>query len=305
MKERAKNLLKFLLRIGLSLGLLAWFFTRIDPEGFVLSLKGISRAAFLLAFSMYLLSQVISSIRWYVLSRALGFPGGLITYLRYYFVGMYFNLFLPTGVGGDFFKIMYLTKERHERLAATYSIILDRGLGLSAMFFLGGLAAALFHPALPKNLSLVLKGISFCIVVLPLMIALLYKIKPGYLHRLISGHEKLFIFIRRPGSILLGFFFSILLQALGMDAVAVLGHGMGLGIETSYYFSVFPLVALAIIIPISFNGIGVREGGFIYFLGLRGIPQEKALTLSLSFFGIQVISSLIGGIVYGLGLHKR
>ncbi|MBW1720161.1 MAG: UPF0104 family protein, partial [Deltaproteobacteria bacterium] len=52
-------------------------------------------------------------------------------------------------------------------------------------------------------------------------------------------------------------------------------------------------------------GIGIREGGFIYFLGLKGISTEKALTLSLSFFAIQIVASLIGGLAYSFGFHKK
>lgn len=278
----------------------------MDSSALFSAFKAISLKAYLIAFLMYLLSQFISSLRWYIISKSLDFPGTFLKYLKYYFVGMYFNLFLPTGVGGDLLKILYLTKEKPQKLKATYTIIMDRALGLAAMFVLGGVSVHLIHHlTLPGHIALFLKSSAIIILLTMLMLKPLYFLLRTQFSDFVLKNETLFYFLKNTAPTINAFSLSLMLQALGMGAVAVLGNGMNLGIEPSYYFSVFPIVALAIILPISFNGIGVREGGFIYFLGLRGIPQEKALTLSLSFFSIQVISSLLGGLVYGLGLHKK
>ncbi len=90
-----------------------------------------------------------------------------------------------------------------------------------------------------------------------------------------------------------------------MGIIAILANEMRLPPHPAFYFAAFPLVALMILLPVSFNGIGVREGGFIYFLGLKGVQPEQALSLSLSFFAIQVAASLVGGIFYTLGWHKK
>ena len=113
------------------------------------------------------------------------------------------------------------------------------------------------------------------------------------------------VFWEKPKAMFAGLSLSFVLQALGMGAVALLANDMGLGPPVLFYFAAFPLVAILTVLPISFNGIGIREGGFIFFLGLKGISAEKALTLSLSFFAIQIASSLIGGLAYALGFHKK
>ncbi len=305
MSKRIKRLSKFLFRVGVSIALFFWLFTRMDSSALFSAFKAISLKAYLIAFLMYLLSQFISSLRWFIISKSLDFPGTFLKYLKYYFVGMYFNLFLPTGVGGDLLKILYLTKEKPQKLKATYTIIMDRTLGLAAMFVLGGISIYFIHQTLPDHIALFLKSSAIIILLTILTLRPLYYLLRTLFSDFVLKNETLFYFLKNTTPTISAFSLSLMLQALGMGAVAILGNGMNLGIESSYYFSVFPIVALAIILPISFNGIGVREGGFIYFLGLRGIPQEKALTLSLSFFSIQVISSLLGGLVYGLGLHKK
>ena len=293
MSRRLKGVAKSFLRAGVSLTLFAWLLSQQDRGQLLAALKAMSPEAFLPAFSMYLFSQVVSARRWQIISRSLGFQGNFLTYLKYYFVGMYFNLFLPTGVGGDFLKVIYLTRDRPEKLKATYTVLIDRALGVGAMIGIGGLATFFLTSPLPHHFTLFLQGVGASV-----LMALA-------LSRAISPLKGFLSILEKPNTLKVAFLYSITIQGLGMGSIAVLGHGMGLDVEISYYFAMFPLVALAILLPISFNGIGVREGGFIYFMGLRGIPQEKALTLSLWFFGIQVVSSLVGGAVYGLGLHRN
>ena len=90
-----------------------------------------------------------------------------------------------------------------------------------------------------------------------------------------------------------------------MGAVALLGAGIGIKLPLPFYFVSLPLVILITLIPISFNGIGVREGAFIYFFGLKGVGAEPALGLGLLFFSVQVALSLIGGMAYAAGLHRQ
>ena len=304
MSRRLKGVAKSFLRVGVSLTLFAWLMSQQDRGQLLAALKAMSPEAFLPAFFMYLFSQVVSARRWQIISRSLGFQGDFLTYLKYYFVGMYFNLFLPTGVGGDFLKVIYLTRDRPEKLKATYTVLIDRAIGVGAMIGIGGLATFFLTSPLPHHFTLFLQGVGASVLMALALSRTIHSMAtkrintPSPLKGFLSVLEK-------PNTLKVIFLYSITIQGLGMGSIAVLGHGMGLDVEIGYYFAMFPLVALAILLPISFNGIGVREGGFIYFMGLRGIPQEKALILSLWFFGIQVVSSLVGGAVYGLGLHKK
>ena len=305
MRAKTAALLRFCLRLGLSAALLAWLFSDTEPKALLRAAGAMDPAAAGLALALYLLSQVISSVRWRILARALGFGGRWLTYLGYYFVGMYFNLFLPTGVGGDLLKITYLTQGRPMRTMAAGSILMDRILGLAGMFTLGGCAALFFTRGLPAEMRHVLLlggalGVlsPFLLPLLPRLVQMSHR-SPG--ERLSS----LLGLLSNRGAILSGYSLSVVLQALCMGAVAVLGQGMGIRVEPGFYYAAFPIVALAILLPVSFNGIGVREGGFILLLGLRGVPRESALTLSLAFFTVQVISSLMGGLAYAAGLHRR
>ena len=79
---------------------------------------------------------------------------------------------------------------------------------------------------------------------------------------------------------------------------------MGIHVSPVFYFAALPIINIMTMVPITFSGIGVREGAFVYFLGLKGIEPEPALALGLLFFSIQVATGLVGGVAYAFGVHR-
>jgi uncharacterized membrane protein YbhN (UPF0104 family) len=304
-KAKLRATMKFLLRMGLSVCLLAWLILRTNPHDLLAAFLDLSFFAWAVAFLMYLASQVISSIRWYFLAHALDFTGPWSAYFRYYFVGMYFNLFLPTCVGGDVLKMHFISRGEPKKLRATYSVVADRLFGLAAMLLLGAGAVLIGHGILPHYFEHLLCITGICIIVSVFGLPLAYKLLGSAWPEIRKRLAVFLVFWEKPKALFAGLSLSLILQALGIGAVTLLAKDMGLSPPAAFYFAAFPLVAVLTILPISFNGIGIREGGFIYFLGLKGISAEKALTLSLSFFAIQIAASLIGGLAYAFGLHKK
>jgi uncharacterized membrane protein YbhN (UPF0104 family) len=295
----------WLARLCVSAGLVWWLFSRFELSGIIASFQELSFLVWLIASLMYLVAQVLSSIRWFILSGALSFSGPWHTYLVFYFVGMYFNLFLPTSVGGDVLKIHFLSRDSGRRLMAAWSVVGDRIFGLLAMVLLGAGAAGLSPDILPGHFITVLwiGGIvAVCgLIGLPFAQRILEGLWPRLAERL-SGALLLW---QMPRKILMVLGLSFCLQTLGMGAVALLGGGIGIEIPLLFYFVSLPLINIATAIPISLSGIGVREGSFVYFLGIKGVQPEQALCLGILFFSIQVVTSLLGGVAYALGLHRR
>ncbi|MBW1965727.1 MAG: flippase-like domain-containing protein, partial [Deltaproteobacteria bacterium] len=285
--------------------LLVWLISKTNPDDLLEAILDLSFYAWAVAFLMYLASQVISSIRWYFVAHALDFSGPWSTYLKYYFVGLYFNLFLPTSLGGDVLKMHFISRGEPKKLRATYSLLADRLFGLAAMFLLGAGAVLIGHGILPHYFEYLLCVAGLCIIALLLGLPMAHKLLSSIWPKLGKRLAVLLVFWGKPKALFAALSLSLVLQVLGMGAVALLANDMGLNPPAAFYFAAFPLVAILTILPISFNGIGIREGGFIYFLGLKGISTEKALTLSLSFFAIQIVASLIGGLAYSFGFHKK
>ena len=96
---------------------------------------------------------------------------------------------------------------------------------------------------------------------------------------------------------------SFILQALGIEAVALLGSGLEIKAPiASILFRT--IVSIAVLIPISLNRIGIREKAFVYLLGLKGIPAAPALCLGLLFFAVLTTIRLLGGAAYVTGFHR-
>jgi len=288
-----------------SLGLLFFFFKTAEIDKLWDTFTKISPVFWFFSFLSVLILQFISTFRWELLGKCLGFHLGWKRYMIYYFVGMFFNLFLPTSIGGDVIKAVFLSKEEKGKLKAIYSILADRGLGLGGMFILGGIACIIDFDAVPYPYN-VITLVAAIVIIIALFIAPVFF---NFIADLIPRHREkikfLPIFWEHPGVILKATLLSIIIQLFANLCVWIISLGMGLKLSLTYYCIVYPLVSLLTLLPISLSGLGVREGGFIYFLGLQNVSAESALVLSLGSFIVQAAVCLIGGIVFTLGLHKK
>src|SRR5262245_56231685 len=110
------------------LGLLAW---RLEHDQLLQAFSGLNLRYWLLGGAVYIVAQVVSSLRWQLLSAPLGFVAPWWSYLSFYFIGMFFNLLLPTSVGGDVVRALYLSAGQPRRSQAVLSVLADRGTGLA------------------------------------------------------------------------------------------------------------------------------------------------------------------------------
>ncbi len=305
MRFTSNKRITFALRAGISILLLIGLLLKTDSTEIAHAFLEISPATWLITFILYLCSQFLSSFRWYLIAHAVGFKGKWNTYLGYYFVGMYFNLFMPSSIGGDVLKVLFLSREYKQKLKAAYTVLADRVFGLAAMFLLGSLAVIIAPDAIPMRLKLILIGTTFLVYISPFALIGLNNLIRKRWPEISQRVDITLQLLKNKQTVVFVLLISLLLQFIGMNILVILAKDMGLSPPPSFYYAIFPLVTLMTFLPISLNGIGIRETGFAYFLSLKDIPMEKALILSLSFFAIQVAAALVGGGAYIWGAHKR
>jgi len=80
--------------------------------------------------------------------------------------------------------------------------------------------------------------------------------------------------------------------------VALVARGLGVVLPLSVWFAVVPLVALAMVLPISIGGVGVREGGLAFLLAPAGVTAERAVAIGLLWFLTTIGGGLIGGLLF-------
>jgi uncharacterized membrane protein YbhN (UPF0104 family) len=91
---------------------------------------------------------------------------------------------------------------------------------------------------------------------------------------------------------------SLLVQMGGSVAVALIARALGVTLPLAVWFAVVPLVALAMVVPLSINGVGVREGGLALLLKPAGVSTDAAVAIGLLWFLATIITGLIGGVLF-------
>ncbi|MFM7150046.1 MAG: lysylphosphatidylglycerol synthase transmembrane domain-containing protein [Gemmataceae bacterium] len=291
-----KNLLRILGSVAL-IGLLAF---RLDWGQLSEAFLSLDYRMWLLALFVYIGAQFISSLRWQMLSEPLGFSLPFLHYVKLYFIGMFFNLLLPTSVGGDVARAWYLGAPLKRRGAALLSVLAERGSGL-AMLMLMALIAAFFVPfSLPPWIIGLLVGVGSVLMGGLLCLPMVRRMTrlPGVGNKILAVENLLRTYASRPGLIARAMFLSVLVQLASVTQMACIAQGLKLDIPFLFLAIVVPLVSLLTLLPVSLNGMGLREVGMVLLLAPIGITPAQAVTLSLLQFTTLLVASLIGALLY-------
>jgi glycosyltransferase 2 family protein len=315
-----KQWAKWLLRVAVSAAILGGLAAKTDWERLAATVRGLRWSAAAASFAVLLAAQVISAIRWRWLARPLGFDGPLRRYVGFYFVGMFFNLLLPTSVGGDAVRAIYLNAGSDRKMAAFLSVLLDRLSGLLVLLAVACVAAVVCPVPLPVWVKLSVASVAAAAVVgltlLPWATGVLARLDvtgEGAVHRLLdkvsrlaaSLREALGVYRRRPRLVVSSTALSALVQASSVLQVGLLGLAAGVDVPWAMYGVAAPMVALLTLLPVSLNGMGVREAGMVLFMAPAGVPAEAAVAVAFLWFGVQTAAGLLGAGVYLAGRFPR
>ena len=297
MPRRARNLLRSAwFKLALSAVLLALLFFKTDTGELRAALVHTRPGWLLLAFLGYELSQVMSAVRWYLLAQPLGFREPFTRVLAYYYSGMYLNLFAPSTVAGDIGRALYLAGGRGRRALALTSVIADRGIGFVALVWVGA-AAILLVPGYPLPRIIYLAAW----LVPPATLAS-WWLAPLFVIRFFSEGGRIRALVehdlapyRRDHRLLgVSFLLACTFHVVQITTQLFIAWAMGLAIPWTFILIFVPIVNIAGMLPISMSGIGVREGGYLYFLSLIGVDHEAAIALGLLSSAIVLITGLSG-----------
>jgi uncharacterized membrane protein YbhN (UPF0104 family) len=296
--------IKNLLRVAVSVLLLGWIGWQTDWPSVRRAFATLRGEFWLAALGLLLVSQVISSLRWRLFARSLRFEQSLPRMTGYYFIGMFFNLVLPTSVGGDVIRAWYLDGKSGRKLAAFASVFLDRLNGLFVLVALACTAVLLSPIALPSWIPISVVCIAgtgvLGVATLPLII------RSGRLPaKRVRQFQTMLHLLKSPRTLLTATLLSVLVQASSVGIVWLIGAGLQAPIPAAYYWILVPMVSLLTLLPVSVNGMGVREGGVVLFLTPLGIEHGTALTLAFLWFLVYAAGSLVGGVVYLAGAFPK
>ena len=285
----------FAIRGALGIAVVALLLRHYDARPVFHALARERLSYFIAAIVLYLGSQVMSAWRWHLLARLNGITGRFRESLAYYFVGMFTNLFVPGLVGGDAARALYLGR-RHQRLAeAIASVVADRGIGLLAVFwFAAGGALMLRTVKLPPSILHVTVSMGAAALAGWLTSPLLARLATNLGGRLGRLVEPILPYLRHPAALLPAIILSIILQAALAVCQYLLARGLGLETSLATFMLCVPIANVFASLPITLNGLGVREAAYLVLFGYAGLAKPDTIALGLLWFASTIIGGLTG-----------
>jgi len=304
---------KVLIRAGITLGLLAFLAYQMDLSKLWVILVSASPWLVLLGTLIHLFSVLLSVVRWRTILVNFDIHIDYSPLAKITFIGFFFNLFLPSGIGGDFFRAYYLSKRKDRGMSTTLTTtLLERSGGLCALLVIGTLFAA-FE-------DLRVEGVPLLYVFLVLITLYLLgnlMLFHAWIHRKLSSFLKkrnleqieakmelvysgLKALRGNRRSIVLALLLSLLIQLFTVVMVWIAALAIDIDAPFRVFMIFVPLINLSIMVPLTINGIGLRESLFYLLFSQIGLPVETAVSLSLVTFCIYLLTAIPGLIIYSL-----
>ncbi|TLX77696.1 flippase-like domain-containing protein [Labilibacter sediminis] len=296
-KQHAKKI-KLIAKIILSVAALYYVFSKIDLDETMNAIMGINIWFLILSVLVYSISQVVSAFRLNTFYKYVPVKISSISNIKLYWLGMFYNLFLPGGVGGDGYKVFLINKYHKssiKRLIGT--VFADRLSGLAVILvYLCALVYFIDYDLTsadtpPNGIKLINDILHWISPFLKYFIFLIPLIATGYYLylRLFSKHlTKAAVRV---------FTLSIIIQGLQMISAIIILKSMGTelaGRQDDYLF-LFLLSSIMSAIPISLGGLGLREVTFMFGSQYLGLNQDHAVALSIIFYMMSLFVSIFGG----------
>ncbi|MBU2677977.1 MAG: flippase-like domain-containing protein [Gammaproteobacteria bacterium] len=297
-------------KLLLGISLIAVLLNAVDVTALLERYRSINFGYLAAVFILPHVAMLLSTIKWQLLLNTLSIRIGLGRLFSLYMIGTFFSNFLPTMVGGDVYKSYALSRETGDTASVLAATFLERFIGLTALVSL--LPLVLFQDAVRSavpTLGLVVIGILASYLLLLALVASPMLDRFGALAPKQKIVQKVWNFVSKTHACIQRFggrrnalVRSFLLSLVFYIFVAGTAWSAAMSIEVQidflYLLAITPMVLLAAAAPISLNGLGIAEAGYVIFFQLIGVTAEDALGIALLLRMRLVVTALLGGIIF-------
>lgn len=304
---------QFGFKLTVTIALLALLLSRTDLHAIGTLFRSLQFPIFFGSIALYLVAQVLSTIRWRCLLRAEQIYLPFWRLILLYYEGMFFNLMLPTAIGGDLVRGYQVSRLTDRREASMASILVERLSGFVALSIIACIAVIPAHGRVGDPLIFWLTAASAAGMVAliasllsdrlqTLFFRLLHGVGLGRFHDAIHRlYEAIQQYWTHRRALLLALGLSLILQSLVITIFYLISLALNLSVPFFYFFLFVPLMSVISMLPISIAGLGLREGSAVYLFATVGLDAAGALSLSLLWFAVTALCSGLGGIVFLVG----
>jgi uncharacterized protein (TIRG00374 family) len=309
MGERMKNFkkLKLVIKISLSIILMCWLLHSLKWNEFLNCLGNMNTFCLMPAILCIFLAIAVSVLKWKALLDAQNIRLSFKKLWDIYWAGQFFNNFLPSSIGGDGLRILWINKEIKDPAGSSASVVIERVVATLALALLALMATSKTQ-ASDYKIDFIFYGL-VAISILLILVFLFFPINKGN-----KSKNKLLCFLTafaEHGEKLRNNYqalfkclsWSLVFQLLNIGVNLAIFKGLAINISYWDAIYIIPATAVAAMLPIGINGYGVRESAYIFLLSRLGIPMGKAFTASLIYAFAISFCSLWGGIVWLL--HEK
>ncbi len=317
MKAILKKIFSIFIRVAISIILLVFLFRQADDKSLLEAIRNVNKPLLLLAFLFFSLTYILGLLRWVMLLKAVKINLPIKRVITSFSGGIFFSLFLPSTIGGDFLRSVDLSMHTKKPKEVIATIFLDRLSGYIGLVFLALWAIFLGWKILEDSSVLIALGIIVGLLAVILLVFfnkfLFSKINrflkspnAGKIRDLISDlHEEIHLFRDKPQVVLKNILLSIVIQAVPPLTFYIIALSLGVKISLAYFFIFIPIIGAIILLPISIGGLGLRDASTIFFFAKVGVGKNLAFAMALLNFSFILLYGAVGGLIYVLTVHNR
>lgn len=321
MKDKTKDRLKTIIKIIISISLISYVIYSAGPYKIWNEIKNINLLFFLIVILITIVKVGVSAKKWQILLKAKGEIKDFLHVWKIYYIGTFFNLFLPTNVGGDVVKAHKMSKVSKNSIEAYSSVFMERFTGVIAIFGLAIVATTLYFSELPTDILFIIYVVFLPLIILSFLMiwkdSIVDKFKKlikrifknfnpfSIKEKLIKLYSSINLYTKKKKTIGYALIISFVFHTMLILTNYILALSIGIDIPIHYFFIFIPITAILLFLPISIRGFGVREVLYAYFFTQVGTTTAQAVSLSFLVQLLGIISSLIGGFIYLFSQTKK
>ena len=293
-------------------GLLCVLFRLVPLEQVGRQLGGARPGPLALVFALTFAAIVVCALKLYLLVRA-GAPGArFLGVLRAYYIGAFFNNFLPTSIGGDVVKVHRLSRQGVPLAHATASVVVERGAGAIVLIGAAGAVAALWGGLLERlDLAPARWPLAAFCAALFVALALVYALWRGRLKGWLEARREgrlagklygfvgsFYLFRNNPGVVAWALALSAIFYLLVAANLFLVCAAIGAPLSAADAAGLTPLSRVPEVLPVSLGGLGIREGALTWCLSRLGPTAAQGAGAALLLRFINWLHSAVGGLLY-------
>ncbi len=312
-----KTTISVLIRLLITALILTILFFKIDFSKVLGTIKTCNISLFSFSFLLFVSLYYLGLWRWQMLLSALKLQAPFKKIISAFSGGLFFNLFLPSTIGGDVARIYSLISHTGEGGKVAATVVVDRLSGFLALTFISILSILIGgHLVESKSVVIIVGLIALIFIAITLLMfskraskALCLIFNFFHLKKIEDIWIKISIALNlfRGDKILLfkNFLISLIIQGLNVVVIYLIALSLGVKTGLIYFFIIVPIIGVISTLPITIGGLGLRDASSILFYSKIGIPSNIAFSISLISFFFCTFVGIAGGIVYALTLRTR